>query len=150
MPNQLDDAQATSLKLFVVLSKAYRAISDQAIKDVRQYGLSPSEFAILEVLYAKGKIPMQQIGEKILITSGSITYNIDKLEKKNLLRRVPSHEDRRVIYAEITDAGSEWFNRIFPDHADKIHSLMKGISQDEQQEAIVLLKKFGKQAKGLG
>lgn len=150
MPNQLDDAQATSLKLFVVLTKAYRAISDQAIRDVRQYGLSPSEFAILEVLYAKGKIPMQQIGEKILITSGSITYNIDKLEKKNLLRRVSSHEDRRVIYAEITDAGNELFNRIFPEHADKIHSLMKGISQDEQQETIVLLKKLGKQAKDLG
>ncbi|WP_025692658.1 MarR family winged helix-turn-helix transcriptional regulator [Paenibacillus zanthoxyli] len=150
MPNQIDDAQATSLKLFVVLSKAYRAISDQAIKDVRQYGLSPSEFAILEVLYTKGKIPMQQIGEKILITSGSITYNIDKLEKKNLLRRVHSHEDRRVIYAEITDAGNDLFNRIFPEHAAKIHSLMKGISQDEQQEAIILLKKLGKQAKDLG
>ncbi|AIQ11680.1 MarR family winged helix-turn-helix transcriptional regulator [Paenibacillus durus] len=147
MPMQLDDAQATSLKLLVVLSKANKAITDQAVKDVREYGLSPSEFMILEVLYTKGKIPMQQIGEKILITSGSITYNIDKLEKKNLLRRVPSNEDRRVIYAEITEAGNELFNRIFPEHAAKIHSLMKAVSQDEQQEAIVLLKKLGKQAK---
>ncbi|AKG33613.1 MarR family winged helix-turn-helix transcriptional regulator [Paenibacillus durus] len=147
MPIQLDDAQATSLKLLVVLSKANKAITDQAVKDVRGYGLSPSEFMILEVLYAKGKIPMHQIGEKILITSGSITYNIDKLEKKNLLRRVPSNEDRRVIYAEITEAGNELFNRIFPEHAAKIHSLMKAVSPDEQQEAIVLLKKLGKRAK---
>ncbi|MCY9666201.1 MarR family transcriptional regulator [Paenibacillus alginolyticus] len=144
MPIQLDDAHETSLKLFVVLSKAYKAITEQAVKDAKRYGLSPSEFMILEVLYAKGKIPLQQIGEKILITSGSITYNIDKLEKKDLLRRVPSNEDRRVIYAEITDAGNELFNRIFPEHAAKIHSLMKAVTQEEQLVAIELIKKLGK------
>jgi MarR family 2-MHQ and catechol resistance regulon transcriptional repressor len=143
VPIQLDDAHATSLKLFVVLSKAYKAITEQAVNDAKQYGLSPTEFMILEVLYAKVRIPLQQIGEKILITSGSITYNIDKLEKKDLFRRVPSHEDRRVIYAEITDAGNELFNRIFPEHAAKIHSLMKAVTQEEQQKAIVLLKKLG-------
>jgi MarR family 2-MHQ and catechol resistance regulon transcriptional repressor len=147
MPIRLDDAHETSLKLFVVLSKAYKAIMEQAEKDVKRYGLSPSEFMILEVLYAKGKIPLQQIGEKILVTSGSITYNIDKLEKKNLLKRVPSSEDRRVIYAEITEAGNEMFNQIFPEHAAKIHSLMKAISQDQQQEAIALIKKLGKGAR---
>ncbi|MFM9281103.1 MarR family winged helix-turn-helix transcriptional regulator [Paenibacillus jiagnxiensis] len=147
MSHQLDDAQATSLKLFVVLSKAYKAISEQVIKDVKQYGLSPSEFMILEVLYTKRRIPLQQIGEKILVTSGSITYNIDKLEKKRLLRRVPCREDRRVIYAEITDAGDELFNRIFPDHAATVHHLMSGASQDDQEAAIALLKKLGKSVK---
>jgi len=147
MPLQLDDAQATSLKLFVVLSKAYKAISEQVIKDVKQYGLSPSEFMILEVLYTKRRIPLQQIGEKILVTSGSVTYNIDKLEKKRLLRRVPCREDRRVIYAEITEAGDELFNQIFPDHAVTVHHLMSGVSQDDQEAAIALLKRLGKSVK---
>ncbi|MFB5269785.1 MarR family winged helix-turn-helix transcriptional regulator [Paenibacillus enshidis] len=144
MPIQLDDAQATSLKLFVVLSKAYKAISEQIIKDIKQYGLSSSEFMTLEVLYTKRRIPLQQIGEKILVTSGSITYNIDKLEKKLLLRRVPCREDRRVIYAEITDAGDELFNRIFPEHAEIVYHLMSGVPYDEQEAAITLLKKLGK------
>ncbi|MFB5677368.1 MarR family winged helix-turn-helix transcriptional regulator [Paenibacillus terreus] len=147
MPLQLDDAQATSLKLFVVLSKAYKAISEQVIKDVKQYGLSPSEFMILEVLYTKRRIPLQQIGEKILVTSGSVTYNIDKLEKKQLLRRVPCREDRRVIYAEITEAGDEFLSQIFPDHAVTVHHLMEGISLTEQEAAIALLKKLGKSVK---
>lgn len=144
MPIQLDDAQATSLKLFVVLSKAYKAISEQIIKDIKQYGLSSSEFMTLEVLYTKRRIPLQQIGEKILVTSGSITYNIDKLEKKLLLRRIPCREDRRVIYAEITDAGDELFNRIFPEHAEIVHHLMSGVPQNEQESIIALLKKLGK------
>src|SRR6476620_3325154 len=115
MPDQAELEQTASLKLFVVLSKAYKTIMDRAIKDMKQQGMSPSEFTVLEVLYSKGKFPLQQIGDKILVTSGSVTYNIDKLEKKGLLKRVPCEQDRRVIYAEITEAGTELFDRIFPD-----------------------------------
>jgi MarR family 2-MHQ and catechol resistance regulon transcriptional repressor len=142
----LDDAEASSLKLFVVLSKAYKTVMERAIKDMKQYSISPSEFMVLELLYTKGRIPLQQIGEKILITSGSITYNIDKLEKKEYIQRVPCKEDRRVIYAEITEAGNEFFGRIFPSHAAKIHSMLTGISQEEKHIAIELLKKLGKGA----
>ncbi|MNW54936.1 HTH-type transcriptional regulator MhqR [compost metagenome] len=87
---------------------------------------------------------MQQIGEKILVTSGSITYNIDKLEKRGLLKRVPCSEDRRVTYAEITDAGRELFDDIFPRHVSSIHSLMGSLNQEEKSQAIQLLKKLGK------
>jgi MarR family 2-MHQ and catechol resistance regulon transcriptional repressor len=146
VPIQLDKDQVISLKLFVVLSKAYRAVMEQAAKDVKQYGLSPSEFMILEVLYAKGKLPLQQIGEKILVTSGSMTYNIDKLEKKGLLKRGPCAEDRRVIFAEMTAAGNELFDSIFPNHASTIHSLMNVLTQDEQVEATEVLKRLGKSA----
>jgi MarR family transcriptional regulator, 2-MHQ and catechol-resistance regulon repressor len=146
MPIQVDDDEACSLKLFVVLSKAYRTVMERAIKDMKQYGLSPSEFMVLELLFTKGRIPLQQIGEKILITSGSITYNVDKLEKKEYLKRVPCKEDRRVIYAEITELGNKFFSRIFPKHAAKIHSLLNGVSPDEIIAATELLKKIGKGA----
>jgi MarR family 2-MHQ and catechol resistance regulon transcriptional repressor len=146
MPIQIDDDEASSLKLFVVLSKAYRTVMERAIKDMKQYGLSPSEFMVLELLFTKGRIPLQQIGDKVLITSGSITYNMDKLEKKQFLKRVPCKEDRRVIYAEITELGNEFFSRIFPEHAAKIHSLMHGVSPDEKRAVTELLKKIGKGA----
>jgi MarR family 2-MHQ and catechol resistance regulon transcriptional repressor len=146
MSIQITDDEVSSLKLFVVLSKAYRTVMERAIKDMKQYGLSPSEFMVLELLFTKGRIPLQQIGEKILITSGSITYNMDKLEKKQFLKRVPCKEDRRVIYAEITEAGNEFFSRIFPQHAATIHSLIKGVSPDEKRAATELLKKIGKGA----
>jgi MarR family transcriptional regulator, 2-MHQ and catechol-resistance regulon repressor len=147
MPNDaIDDEQAVSLKLLVVLSKAYKTIMDRAVKDMKHYGLSPSEFMILEVLYNKGNIPLQQIGEKILVTSGSVTYNIDKLEKKKYLKRIPSAEDRRVIYAEITSAGRELFDRIFPEHRTVVQSIMSSLSLDQKKDAIDLLKKLGKGA----
>jgi MarR family 2-MHQ and catechol resistance regulon transcriptional repressor len=138
--------QDLSLKLFVVLSKAYRVIMDQAVKDMKQYGVSSTEFMIMELLYHKGRFPLQQIGDKVLITSGSITYNIDKLEKKGLLKRVPYPEDRRVTYAEITPAGQEWFGSIFPGHVEAIEASMQGLDADDKKRSIELLKKLGLRA----
>ncbi|WP_313997380.1 MarR family transcriptional regulator [uncultured Paenibacillus sp.] len=149
MLQESNDDRSASLKLFVVLSKAYRTVMDRAVKDMKQYGLSPSEFTILEVLYNKGRIPLQQIGEKILVTSGSVTYNIDKLEAKGFLKRIPCEEDRRVVYAEITPAGVEWFGRIFPGHADLVHSMMNVLDPEEKETATALLKKLGKRQQGL-
>jgi MarR family 2-MHQ and catechol resistance regulon transcriptional repressor len=128
----------------VVLSKAYRSITDKVIKDIKQLDMSPSEFGIMEVLFTKGKIPLQQIGDKILLTSGTMTYNIDKLEKKELLKRIPCPEDRRVIYAELTAKGREFFGDVFPNHTASIHSMMNGLTLDQKQNAITLLKLLGK------
>lgn len=139
-----DRDEAASLKLFVVLSKAYKSLMDQAVKDMKSYGLSSAEFMVLEVLYHRNRIPLQQIGEKILVTSGSITYNIDKLENKGLLKRVPCSDDRRVTYAEITEAGRKLFDEIFPLHVSSIHGLMGGLNTAEKVQAIDLVKKLGK------
>lgn len=136
--------QAASLKLFVVLSKAYKSLMDHAVKDMKSHGLASAEFMVLEVLYHRTRIPLQQIGEKILVTSGSITYNIDKLEKRGLLKRVPCDEDRRVTYAEITEAGRELFDDIFPKHVASIHGLMGGLNEEEKRQTTELLKKLGK------
>ncbi|NUU60188.1 MarR family winged helix-turn-helix transcriptional regulator [Paenibacillus agri] len=136
--------EAASLKLFVVLSKAYKTLMDLAVKDMKSHGLSSAEFMILEVLYHRTRIPLQQIGEKILVTSGSITYNIDKLENKGLLKRVPCSDDRRVTYAEITTAGRELFDDIFPLHVSSLHRLMGGLNTEEKEQATELLKRLGK------
>jgi MarR family 2-MHQ and catechol resistance regulon transcriptional repressor len=144
MTNIPNVEQDVSLKLFVVLSKAYNAMMEQAVKDMKRHGLSPSEFMVLEVLYSKGRVPLQQIGEKILVTSGSVTYNIDKLEKKGFLKRVPCAEDRRVIFAEMTPTGKELFDQIFPEHRAVVHTVMTGLTLNEKEQAMELLKKLGK------
>ena len=135
-----------SLKLFVVLSKAYKSIMDSAVKDMKKHGLSATEFTVMELLFHKGRIPLQQIGDKILVTSGSITYNIDKLENRGLLRRVPSPDDRRVTFAEITEEGTKLFEQVFPSHAEAIDRLMSGLTLEEKKLAIDLIKKLGLKA----
>jgi len=140
------DDEQLALKLIVVLSKAYKSVMEKAARDIKSYGLSVSEFGILEVLYAKGEIPIQQIGGKVLITSGTMTYNMDKLAQKGLVRRIPCAEDRRVVNAALTEDGRELFDRIFPRHAAQLTGVMLGLSAQQKRQAIELLKLLGKGA----
>ncbi len=135
--------QDSSLKLFVVLAKAYRAIIEQAEMDIKSKGLNLTDFAVLELLFHRGKQPMQKIGDKILMTSGSITYIVNKLEKKGYLVREASPNDRRVTYASISDQGRELLSSIFPAHWEKLKTIMNGLNDEEKDTAIELLKKLG-------
>ncbi|MGG3466465.1 MarR family transcriptional regulator [Neobacillus pocheonensis] len=138
-----NDSVSTSLKLFIVLSRAYKAINEHVNKAIQANGLNPTEFAVLELLYHKGDQPMQQIGGKILLASGSITYVVDKLEQKGMLKRIACPKDRRVTYAQITDDGKKFIQEIFPDHAQQIDKLMSSLTAEEKMQAIELLKKLG-------
>jgi len=140
--------QDPSLKLFVVLSKAYRSVADRVMDDIREYGLNPTEFAVLELLYHSGDQPLQKIGDKILLASGSITYVVDKLEEKGFLKRTQCAEDRRITHASITDKGKDLLNRIFPDHWKQIEQITAGLTEQEKLTAIDLLKKLGLYADG--
>lgn len=133
----------TSLKLFVVLSKAYRTIMEQVEADIQRRGLNLTDFAVLELLYHKGGQPLKNIGEKILLTSGSITYVVNKLEKKSYLKRIPNPDDRRVTFAEITEKGADLLQTIFPGHWERIEEITNGLNVAEKEIAIELLKKLG-------
>ncbi|HET7577727.1 MAG TPA: MarR family transcriptional regulator [Bacillales bacterium] len=137
-----------ALKLFVVLSRANRAVTDRIKEDIQSHGLNPTEFAVLELLFHKGDQPIQQIGNKILLSSGSMTYVIDKLETKQFLRRKPCPNDRRVTYATITDKGRELMEDIFPKHQEAIRSLFSGLDFEEKKGMVELLKKLGFSAEG--
>ncbi|MCA0170633.1 MarR family winged helix-turn-helix transcriptional regulator [Bacillus sp. RAR_GA_16] len=138
-----------SLKLFIVLARASRSVTDHIKTDIQRYGLNPTEFAVLELLYHKGNQPLQQIGEKILLASGSITYVVDKLEGKGYLKRNPCPNDRRITHAVITDEGKELMDRIFPEHELQVQSIFAGLDEQEKETAITLLKKLGHYAEEL-
>ncbi|SFJ51145.1 MarR family winged helix-turn-helix transcriptional regulator [Thermoflavimicrobium dichotomicum] len=132
-----------SLELFIVLARAYNWVNAHVTRDIRRYGLNPTEFGVLDLLYHKGPQPLQQIGEKILISSGNITYVVDKLEKKCLLVRKPCLKDRRVIYAELTEKGKSFFASVFPKHKAVIQQAVSGLDEQEKEVVTDLLKKLG-------
>lgn len=138
-----------SLKLFIVLSRANKAIHEMTNQFFQQNGLNPTDFAVLELLYHKGRQPLQKIGNKILLASGSITYVVDKLEKKGYLQRISCPTDRRVTYAEITEEGSTFMGELFPQHEQHLHELLSALTPEEKDMAIKLLKKLGLSIKDL-
>ncbi|MFC0560090.1 MarR family winged helix-turn-helix transcriptional regulator [Halalkalibacter alkalisediminis] len=141
--------QDQSLKLFVVMSRAMQSVTKRVEEDIKSYGLNPTEFAVLELLYSKGEQPIQKIGEKVLLASSSITYVVDKLEKKNYLTRKPCPKDRRVTYAAITEDGTNLMSDIFPKHRAAIDEIFGGLELEDKEDMIVQLKKLGFHAQEL-
>lgn len=141
--SDIQEHEDTPLHLLVVLARAYNAVMTHSHRSINSHGLNSTEFGVLDVLYHKGPQPLQKIGEKVLISSGNITYVVDKLQKKNLLVRRASAEDRRVIYAELTAEGREFFEAIFPQHQELMVKVLSGLSEDERAQAAMLLRKLG-------
>lgn len=135
-----------SLKALVVLMKASKSIEERVKRDIKRYGVSVTEFTILEALYHKGPLTVQQICDAVLINSGSMTYVIDKLQKRGMLKRFPSHQDRRVIQVQITDEGNKIMDEIFPQHQAVIEEIFADIELDDQKKLIAMLKTIGSKA----
>lgn len=145
MENNTDRA----LKLFIILSRASKVISEDAHQLIDKYGLNPTEFAVMELLHHRGRQPIQKIGQKILLGSGSMTYVVDKLEKRGFVERLHCDKDKRVTYISITKIGVELIDSIFPEHAKNIEELMSGLDADEQDAAIELIRKLGLSVRNL-
>ncbi|MEY4608542.1 MAG: hypothetical protein RL625_759 [Gemmatimonadota bacterium] len=148
-PLPTDPPTATALKLFVVLSRAVESISAHAEASTVAHGLTITEFAILEALYHKGPLLLGEVQRKILRSSGGITFLVDKLETRGLVRRTRCERDRRARYAELTPEGHALIARIFPSHAEAIRRAMSGLGLADQRQAIALLKTLGTEAAGL-
>jgi MarR family transcriptional regulator, 2-MHQ and catechol-resistance regulon repressor len=142
-PSSSDRKQETALKLWVVLARAFDSVAKNVEADVARHELTGTEFGILEALYHKGPMLLGEIQRKILVTSGGITYLVDRLVDKGLVKREQCAEDRRARYAVLTPAGQALIRRIFPVHAARIEQLLSGLTTAEQREATVLLRKLG-------
>lgn len=126
---------------FLILMQTSRVLQDRIRDDMMKNNLSITEFSVLEVLFHKGKQTIQQIGKSVLITSGSMTYVIDRLEQKGFLKRNACPDDRRAIHVSLTAAGSELMNRIMPEHENFVDSVFGTLNSHEVDMLVSLLKK---------
>ncbi len=124
------------LKIVIALSRAYRSLNDAIEKSLKGYGISLSEFGVLEFLYHKGAHPVQEIAQRILVTSGTITYVIDKLVKKDLAKRRQCTEDNRKYYIDLTEKGKNLIAQIFPLHEEHLKTMFSEIDETERERLI--------------
>jgi len=129
--------------VLVVLFKAAHAIEQNAIRSVSALGLGLSDFAVLEVLLHKGPQPVNIIGGRVRLTSGSITAALDRLESRKLLRRKADPKDGRSRIVELTERGRDLIERAFQKHATDMEETMAVLRSSERAELIRLLKKVG-------
>src|SRR5215211_7025706 len=90
-----DGDRTATLQLVIALGRTVQVLERGVRPHLAECGLGLTEFAVLEVLYHKGALPLGEIRDRILVTGASTTYVVKKLEQRGLMRRRMCTEDQR-------------------------------------------------------
>ncbi len=140
-------SEARALSTYVKLMRATESVTARAHRQLSSFGLTISQFGVLEALYHLGPMSQSEIGRKILRSSGNMTMVTDNLEKRKLVRRERNRDDRRFFIIHLTDDGKKLISSIFPSHAAEIARALDVLTPAEQQTLGRLCKKLGLEAR---
>ena len=139
----------SGVHVFLVLWKAASAVQAYGAKSVSKLEMCMSDFAVLEAVLHKGPLPVNEIGKKVMLTSGSITVAVDRLETKGLVERRAHGTDRRARIVHLTEEGRNLITGAYAEHAADLERVMSAsLTTAERSTLITLLKKIGYEAAG--
>jgi len=140
-----DAAEAPSgVRLWLLLWKATKALEADARRSVEATGLCLSDFGVLEALLHKGPLPVSALQEKILVSSGSTTAAVDRLERNGLAIRTETAEDRRTRIVHLTPEGARMSRKVFDEHARDMERAFAGLDAADRALLGKLLRKLRK------
>ena len=124
------------------LVRAYQAFTRFDAGLIRSYGLTQAQFDIIATLGNTGGMTFKQIGGLTLITKGTLTGVVDRLERDGLVRRYAGADDRRSTLVRLTAKGERVFEQTFPRHIAALKSRFDGLDAREMRETERVLKKL--------
>lgn len=101
---------------------------------LKQYNLTSSEGTVLLILKECHKLYQEDIIKKLQIDKSAVTRILKRMEKKNLIKRIPAPNDKRCYLIEITKTGLEKQRLVDNVFSKKDHDIAAGLSKDEQNE----------------
>src|SRR3981081_2753100 len=135
-----------AIHVWLVLNKAFQAITRQAAAGIERTNLGDSDFRVLEVLLHKGPLPVNTIGPKVWLTPGSISVAVDRLVKKGLVSPKGHPDDRPGGRGGTKPKGRALITGGFGEHAAAMENVANVLSKNERLTLLRLLKKLGKHA----
>lgn len=148
MTPRQDETDLSGIHLWLLLWKASRAVETHSSRSIARFEMGTSDFGVLEALLNKGPLTVKQIGKKVLLTSGSMTTAVDRLERRGLVARCDDPKDRRAKIIRLTGAGRELISRAFAEHRDAMERAVEGFNDADRAELMPLLRRLGRTAEG--
>lgn len=102
------------LKSVRLLAECLQGFERFSGESVRACGLTHAQFDIIATLGNTPGMTYKQLGERTLITKGTLTGVIERLENKGLVARERSSEDKRAFFVRLTPQGEAMFGKAFP------------------------------------
>lgn len=135
--------ETRTLDAYVKLARCTTTVDAALAAGLEGSGLTTAQLGVLEALLHLGQLSQKDLGRKVLRSGGSITAMVDHLEKRKLVRRERSSEDRRVVLVQLTPAGRRLISRVFPEHLERMVEVFSALTAAEQDELGRLCRKLG-------
>lgn len=140
------DESVTGVHAWLLLWKASKTLEAHAQQSIQSFAMCPSDFAVLEVLLHKGPLPVNTLGKRVLLTSGSMTTAVDRLEARGLVERHDDPGDRRARIVHLTAEGRKVIQKLFQQHSKHMERAVSPLSEQELSSLVRLLRKLGRGA----
>jgi MarR family transcriptional regulator, 2-MHQ and catechol-resistance regulon repressor len=135
-------AKAAFIPTMRELARTYQAFSAYSEAHVRQFNLTPAQFDVIATLGNTKGLCMGDIGDKTLITKGTLTGVIDRLIQKDLVYRDVPSENRRSVIVKLTAQGKAVFEDVFPAHIAQLQACFDKMDPTELELLAVLLNRL--------
>ncbi|HAT8543687.1 MarR family transcriptional regulator [Vibrio vulnificus] len=132
-------------KLNQTLTEFYDKMSSWEQSVVKETGYSLAQIHTIEVLGCHGALRMKELAEKLGITTGTLTVQIEKLVKAELIERCALPEDRRAIVVKLTEAGQVIHRQHNQLHLDLVRELTRHIDGEQQVLLLSCLEKMNQE-----
>ncbi|KXT77754.1 Transcriptional regulator, MarR family [Streptococcus sp. DD11] len=132
------------LKTMIVFHKAERTIRATESQIFKKHDLTPTQFSVLETLYSKGELRIQDLIDRILATSGNMTVVIKNMERDGWIVRTCDPNDRRAFLIGLTEQGRQKIEAALPEHIKNVQNALSILPPEDKEELIRILKNFKK------
>src|SRR5258706_2155813 len=126
---------------YLALLRTTDALESQIDAKLKEFGLTGTQYNALRILRGAGRegIPCSEIGERMITRDPDVTRLLDRLEKRDLVERTRSKQDRRVVCGKITPAGLKLLREIDSPLERFGRAALRHVGQDKLQQLIDLL-----------
>lgn len=107
--------------------------------------ITNNDMHIIEAVGISEPRNMSTIAKSLGVTVGTLTVNMNGLEKKGYIERTRSNEDKRVVFVTLTERGKKAFYHHRDFHKNMIRAAVKGLEDDEKRmlyKCLVKLEEF--------
>ena len=137
------ESEVRALNALITLVRAAEAVGVTLHRDLVDKGLTSSQFGVIEALFHLGPLCQGELAVKLLRSGASVTSVVEGLEKRGLLVRQRTEEDKRFVRVALTGKGRKLIQEIFPAHAEAVARLFSVLTDGEQEQLRRLCRKLG-------
>lgn len=127
------------LTLVKELVQAYQAFEAYSAAHIKEMGLTTTQFDIVATLGNQPPMTCKELGEKTLVSKGTMTGVLERLETKGLIEKFLNIEDGRSYKIGLSKSGDKLFKKVFPEHVEYLDKAFEKLNKKDLEQAVITL-----------